>query len=78
MIAAEPKLFSMVIPAGAEPLSSIFPTGWSIPPTEPAGRTNPCEMTVSPVPNAAVGVSCGFPDTDFVAGEARSCPESPS
>ena len=49
----QPNLIGMTVPGGSEALSAIRPLGWDIPPTEPGGRAERHEMTVSPVPNAA-------------------------
>ncbi len=53
MMVKQPNLIGMTVPGGAEALSAMRQLGWDIPPTEPAGRAERREMTVSPVPNAA-------------------------
>ena len=47
------KLVGMTVPGGSAALSAMRPCGWDIPTTEPVGRADRREMTVSPVPNAA-------------------------
>ena len=49
----QPNLIGMTVPQGSKALSAMRPLGWDMPPTEPAGRAERREMTVSPVPNAA-------------------------
>jgi hypothetical protein len=49
----QPNLIGMTVPGGSEALSAMRPLGWDVPRTEPAGRAERHEMTVSPVPNAA-------------------------
>ena len=49
----QPDLIGMTVPGGSEALSAMRSLGCDIPPTEPAGRAERHEMTVSPVPNAA-------------------------
>ena len=53
MMVTQPDLIGMIVPGGSEALSAMRPLGWDIPPTEPAGRAERHEITVSPVPNAA-------------------------
>ncbi len=52
-MATQPNLIGMTVPQGSKALSAMRPLGWDMPPTEPAGRAERREMTVSPVPNAA-------------------------
>jgi hypothetical protein len=52
-MATQPNLIGMTVPQGLKALSAMRPLGWDMPPTEPAGRAERREMTVSPVPNAA-------------------------
>jgi hypothetical protein len=52
-MAEQAKLIGMAVSGGSEPLNAMRPLGWDIPSTEPAGRAERREMTVSPVPNAA-------------------------
>ena len=49
----QPNLIDMTVPGRSKALSAMRPPGWDVPPTEPAGRVKPHELTVSPVPNAA-------------------------
>ena len=53
MMATAPNIFEVAVPAGAYLRHDMRPLGRNIPPTEPAGRAERREMTVSPVPNAA-------------------------
>lgn len=53
MMATAPNIFEVAVPAGAYLRHDMRPLGRNIPPTEPAGRARPREMTVSPMPNAA-------------------------
>ena len=52
-MATQPNPIGMTVPRGSKALSAMRPLGWDMPPTEPAGRAEPHELTVSPVPNAA-------------------------
>ncbi len=49
----QPNAISMTAPGGSEALSAMRPLGWDVPPTEPAGRAERHEMTVSSMPDAA-------------------------
>ena len=64
-MAKEPKLIGMAIPRGSKAVCAMRPRGSSYPMTEPAGRVDPHEMTVLPMPNAAGGSlrhgPCCFP-----------------
>jgi hypothetical protein len=77
----QPNLIGMTVPGGSDALSAMRPLGWDVPPTEPAGRAERYEMTVSPVPNAAGCIprhdAVCFPDTDPQAGEVKNGPEGP-
>ena len=53
MMVTQPNPICMTVPGGSEALRAMRPLGWDMPPTEPAGRAERREMTVSPVPNAA-------------------------
>ena len=81
-MATQLKIVRGAVPGGSEALTPMRPLGWDIPPTEPAGRTEWCEMTISPVPNAAGVIlrhdaGC-FPGTDPMGGEAKNGPGGPS
>ncbi len=49
----QPNLIGMTVPGGSEGLSVMRLLGWDIPVTEPAGRAERHEMTVSPLQNTA-------------------------
>ncbi len=53
MMVTQPNLIGMTVPGGSDALSAMRPLGWGLYPTEPAGRAERHEMTVSSVPNAA-------------------------
>jgi hypothetical protein len=52
-MATQPNLIGMTVPGGSKALSAMRSLGRDIPPTEPSGRAERPEMTVSPVPKAA-------------------------
>ena len=52
-MATQPNPIGMTVPAGWEALSAMHLFCWDVPVTEPAGRAERHQMTVSPVPNAA-------------------------
>jgi hypothetical protein len=49
----QPNLIGMTVPGGSQAVTAMRPLGWDVPPTEPAGRAERHEMTVSSMPDAA-------------------------
>jgi hypothetical protein len=53
MMCTRPELAGMAVIEGSKALNLMRPQGWNLSPMEPPGRSDPREMSVSPVPNAA-------------------------